>query len=75
VAPADQALEYLMMALRLREGVSASRFASLGGRPVNAVRLARMVEISMLVTKDDHICATKNGRMVLNSVLAELAAD
>jgi len=29
----------------------------------------------MLVTKDDHICATKNGRMVLNSVLAELAAD
>ncbi|NCO16271.1 MAG: radical SAM family heme chaperone HemW, partial [Alphaproteobacteria bacterium] len=75
VAPADQALEYLMMALRLREGVSASRFASLGGRPVNAVRLARMVEISMLVTKDDHIFATKNGRMVLNSVLAELAAD
>lgn len=75
VAPADQALEYLMMALRLREGVSASRFASLGGRQINPVRLARMVEIGMLVTKDDHIIATKNGRMVLNSVLAELAAD
>lgn len=75
VASGDQALEYLMMALRLREGVSASRFASLGGRAVNPVRLARMVEIGMLVTMDDHIIATKSGRMVLNSVLAELAAD
>ncbi|MDP3960458.1 MAG: radical SAM family heme chaperone HemW [Pseudorhodobacter sp.] len=75
VAPGDQALEYLMMALRLREGASASRFASLGGRPVNPVRLARMVEIGMVVTKDDDIIGTKSGRMVLNSVLAELAAD
>lgn len=75
MASDDQALEYLMMALRLREGMSASRFASLAGRKVNPNRLAGMVEIGMLETHRDQIIATPSGRMVLNSVLAELAAD
>ncbi|MDP2738539.1 MAG: radical SAM family heme chaperone HemW [Pseudorhodobacter sp.] len=75
VAPADQALEYLMMALRLNEGVSRQRFASLAGRPINAARIARMVEIGMIEAAGDRIKATMGGRMVLNSLITELACD
>ena len=75
VAPADQALEYLMMALRLNEGVSRQRFASLAGRPINVARIARMVEIGMIEAVGDRIKATMGGRMVLNSLITELACD
>ena len=75
VAPPDQALEYLMMALRLREGISASRFASLAGKPINPTRLARMAEIGMIELLGDRIRVTEGGRMVLNAVLADLAVD
>jgi len=75
VAPADQALEYLMMALRLNEGVSRQRFASLAGRSINAARIARMVEIGMIEAAGDRIKATMGGRMVLNSLITELACD
>jgi len=75
VAPCDQALEYLMMALRLREGISASRFASLARKPINPTRVARMAEIGMIEVLGDRIRATERGRMVLNAVLADLAVD
>jgi len=75
VAPADQALEYLMMALRLNEGVSRQRFALLAGRPINAARIARMVEVGMIEAVGDRIKATMGGRMVLNSLITELACD
>lgn len=74
VAPADQAVEYLMMCLRLVEGADLARFARLAGAPLAEDRLAPL-EAAGLVTRDgDRLRATARGRALLDYVLRELLA-
>lgn len=75
ISSEDQAQEYLMMSLRLSEGMSLSRFAELAGQDLNAEALARLTELSMLTVSDDIAKTTPQGRVVLNAVIAELLAD
>lgn len=71
----DQANEYLMMGLRLREGISNTRYKSLSGQSLSASRLTQLQEIGMIENSGDNIKATDRGRVVLNAVLRELMAD
>lgn len=71
----EQALEYLMMALRLREGLDAARYHALAGEPLNTQRLRDLKEIGMIETEGERVRATAQGRMVLNSVIAALAGE
>lgn len=65
--------EYLLMGLRLAEGIDLSRFAALGGA-LNEARLAAL-EADRLVTRDgNRLAATPHGRLVLNRLILELAA-
>lgn len=68
ISEPEAAEEYLMMALRLVEGMSAARYAKLGGRidPDHANELA---EQGLLRIEGDRIAATDAGRAVLNSVI------
>jgi len=71
----DCALEYLLMALRTREGLSLARYTTMAGRPLSQTRIASLIALGLLVQNQDQISATRNGRMVLNGILRELAAD
>lgn len=71
----DQASEFLMMGLRLREGVDLDRFASLAGKPLAAEKIIRMQDIGMISRSGRRITVTDQGFMVLNAILAELLAD
>ena len=71
----DMAEEFLLFGLRLSEGIDLNRFSSLAGHELNPKRIAMMEEIGMLSRAANRICATPEGRMVLNSVLAELMRD
>jgi len=71
----DQASEFLMMGLRLREGVDLDRFASLAGKPLAAEKIIRMQDIGMISRSGRRITVTNQGFMVLNAILAELLAD
>jgi len=72
VCRADQAVEYLMMSLRLREGSSLQRFASLNGASVPVATLAWLCDDGFLLQDGDRIAATQKGRPVLNAILREL---
>ncbi|MDW4549170.1 radical SAM family heme chaperone HemW [Defluviimonas sp. D31] len=72
VLAADQAGEYLMMALRLAEGMDAERFARLGGTGLDEGALVRLEEIGMLRRDGARVAATAAGRAVLNAVIREL---
>ncbi len=74
VSPADQAVEYLMMALRLREGADAARYARLAGAPLEPARIAPLVVDGLLRMDGDRIAATEAGRPVLNALLRALLA-
>lgn len=68
----DQAMEYLMMGLRLRDGILMSRL----GRfevPEDLLReIKYLIELGMLDMSDGRLLATPRGRPVLNAVLGQL---
>ena len=75
LAPSDQGDEFLMMGLRLREGIDPGRYAALKGRALDPARIADLVEEGLIAASPDgRIAATPAGAPVLNAVVAALAA-
>lgn len=68
----DHAGEYLMMGLRLAEGIDLARHRAIGGRDLDAEALVRLQEIGVISVEDGRLKATRDGRAVLNAVLREL---
>ncbi|WP_149587228.1 radical SAM family heme chaperone HemW [Tabrizicola flagellatus] len=71
----DRASEYLMFALRLREGASLSRFAALAGQPLSPSALAGVEALGLVARDGDRIRTTDRGVMMLNGILRALLAD
>lgn len=71
----DQATEYLLNALRLKEGLELSRYAALAGRALPRGRMDDLIAGGFLNEKGDRLSATAQGRMVLNAILRELLVD
>lgn len=71
----DQADEMMMMGLRLSEGVDLNRWENLSGRALNPDHLAHLQDIGMINHSGDRLFATQDGRMVLNTLLAEILVD
>ena len=66
--------EYLMMGLRLREGIDLERYERLAGRKVNEQRLLQLFEDKLLEPVNaTTIRATPEGALLLNSLVADLA--
>jgi putative oxygen-independent coproporphyrinogen III oxidase len=70
IAPEDAAREHLLMNLRLAEGLDLAAFEARWGWAPDAGRVAE----GLLVTEDGRLKATPRGRLVLNAVIAALAA-
>jgi oxygen-independent coproporphyrinogen-3 oxidase len=75
LSPEDRATEYLMFALRLREGASLSRFAALARQPLSEKALAEVESLNFLTRDGDTIRTTESGVMMLNGILRALLAD
>lgn len=68
----DRAAEYLMMALRLAEGLDPDRYRTLAGRELPAAAVGRLAELGMVERTDTRLRTTPAGRAVLNAVIREL---
>ncbi len=75
ILPTDQADEMMMMGLRLRDGVDLKRWENLSGRTLNPTTLAHLQDIGMIRQSGDLLIATQDGRMVLNTLLAEILVE
>ncbi len=76
LTPAQEADELLLMGLRLAEGVDLRRYAKLAGRQPDSRRLARLQQRGLVRMCDNRrLAATPAGRLVLDWVIAELAAE
>ncbi len=71
----DHALEYLMMSLRLKEGLSLARYNTLSPTPLSMAQLDYLQDLGMVSFDANCVAATPKGRIVLNAVIRELAAD
>ena len=67
--------EYLLMGLRLVEGVDTSRYEALSGRELDPRRRADLLELGMIEElSPTRLRTTPAGAMVLDAVVADLAA-
>ena len=69
----ETAEEYLLMGLRLSEGIDLARLAAIGGT-VDAKRIDALAEEGLIARDGKRLAATPQGRLVLNSLILELAA-
>ncbi|MFT4149239.1 MAG: coproporphyrinogen-III oxidase family protein, partial [Paracoccaceae bacterium] len=67
----EEADEYLLMSLRLTEGMDIRRHRQLGGHLPQA-SLQHLQELSLVESDGNHVRTTTTGRMVLNAVIREL---
>ena len=70
----DQAVEALMMGLRLSEGVSLARIRNLSNTAVNLEKLNEFKDLGLINLDSDRLSCTASGRPVLNGVLRGLLA-
>jgi oxygen-independent coproporphyrinogen-3 oxidase len=74
LSPEDRADEYLMFALRLREGALLSRYTDLAGQPLSSEALEEVVSLGLMAHDGDSIRTTDSGVMMLNAILRRLLA-
>ena len=69
----EQGLEYLLMGLRVTEGIDLDRLFRMRGHPLSQVRIDGLRELHKVEHENGRLRATQEGRLVLNAVIAELA--
>jgi oxygen-independent coproporphyrinogen-3 oxidase len=72
LAGADQAVEHLMMGLRLAEGVDLDRHARLAGAPLDPGRIAPLEAMGLVRRTGARLAATPAGRPLLDAALRAL---
>jgi putative oxygen-independent coproporphyrinogen III oxidase len=75
LSASETADEYLLMGLRLAEGIEPARFTAISGRELDPARIANLREEGAVeATADGRLRVTQSGFPVLDAVVADLAA-
>jgi putative oxygen-independent coproporphyrinogen III oxidase len=72
LTPPEQAPEYLLMGLRITEGIDLDRHAKLSGVAIDPSKIAALENLGMVTRSDRHLMATPRGRPILNAIIREL---
>jgi putative oxygen-independent coproporphyrinogen III oxidase len=75
VPASERASEYLMFAIRLKEGASLERYKALAGAPLAASAIDEVAALGLVTTDGTVLRATDQGTLMLNGVLRSLLAD
>lgn len=75
ISPEAQVSEFLLMGLRLTEGIDLLRYQKLAGKPLDESKVDALLEIGMITVENQRLRVLPQGRMVLNSVISELLMD
>tara|TARA_B110000003_G_scaffold113252_1_gene115878 strand:- start:11996 stop:13150 length:1155 start_codon:yes stop_codon:yes gene_type:complete len=68
----DQASEYLMMSLRLIEGVDMERYKKISGVALDNKLIDKNIENGLINVINNNLIATQRGRIILNTVIKDL---
>lgn len=75
IALQDQANEYLMMGLRISEGIDLARHKELAGAPLPESKLCDLEDLGLVRRSSGRLSTTQAGRLVLNAVIESLLVD
>jgi oxygen-independent coproporphyrinogen-3 oxidase len=74
ITRAEQADEYLLMGLRLREGIDLKRYVVLAGAPLDSKQIEALAEHGLIENKNGVLRVTASGFPLLDAIVADLAA-
>ncbi|MGH6827146.1 radical SAM family heme chaperone HemW [Methyloceanibacter sp.] len=74
LSPQESADEYLLMGLRLAEGIDVTRLKAIDGRKLDDARLQQLEALGLVKLTPGRLRATGAGRLVLDRLIVELAA-
>lgn len=72
ITPEERGIEYVLMGLRLTEGISLARFQHLSGSKLNRSKINQLKELGLLQEDQETLKTTSKGRLLLNQVIATL---
>lgn len=72
LTPAEQAPEYLLMGLRINEGIDLQRHAQLAGAEIDSRKIDGLENLGMVKRHGNRLMATPRGRPILNAIIREL---
>lgn len=75
IGPVARAQEYVLMGLRLSEGLDPARLKAISGLSLPAAALSDLSALDLITTGGGRVTATPRGRMVLNGVIRRLTED
>ncbi len=70
----EQAEEFLMMGLRLRDGIDRNRYRALAGRDLPQHAVSELEDQGLLDVSEDRITITNQGFILINEILRQLLA-
>lgn len=75
LSPEDHASEYVLMGLRINEGISLRRYEQIKGEALKAAHYTSFIEDGFLRLSGDSLIATGSGRLVLDHITSVLLGD
>ncbi|MCA3445866.1 MAG: coproporphyrinogen III oxidase [Rhodobacter sp.] len=73
IAPVDRAREYILMSLRLNEGLDLARLQAISGLSLPPAAVTDLCSLNLITVDEGRVQTTRQGRMVLNAVIRRLA--
>jgi oxygen-independent coproporphyrinogen-3 oxidase len=75
ITSSARAQEYVLMSMRLAEGLDMARLEAISGYALTSAAIAELSALNLIVSGSGRVKATAQGRMVLNSVIRRLTED
>ena len=67
--------EFLLMGIRLSEGVRIDTYEALAGKKIAHQTLSDLVHHGFIIWSNDRVALTQSGRLLANTIIARLATD
>ncbi|WP_439117849.1 radical SAM family heme chaperone HemW [Nereida ignava] len=71
----EQGTEFLLMGLRLSEGISPTRYNEILGLTLPEIAITHLADLGLITANEDTLAVTPKGRPLINGILRELLAD
>jgi oxygen-independent coproporphyrinogen-3 oxidase len=75
ITSSARAQEYVLMSMRLAEGLDTARLEAISGYALTSAAIAELSALNLIVSGSGRVKATAQGRIVLNSVIRRLTED
>ena len=72
LTPFEQAPEYLLMGLRIKEGIDLNRHETLAGMVMDNSKIEALENLGFVERSGSRLMATARGRPILNAIIREL---